>query len=577
MRQPYQQPDTVALVAGVARALAREAELPRALQQVAALVAAARPFEECSIWLFDPAGSLERVAASAGSTLTREEVLAARHASVGREAAAGARGGELHGPCTLPPAPAPVLAPAPTPTPPAALSSVATLVAPLPPQREDGDGRVSEGGDDALGVLAIRTGAGGSDDGPRDPGLLASTIAPTIADMLAPAVAHSRRRESLELELARRVRQVNDERRFTERIIDSLPVGLYVIDRDYRIEVWNRKRETGLQGVSREEAVGRTIFEILHRQPAEMLRQEFDDAFHTGRVQHFSMESSSTGELRYYRITKIPMRDDGGEITHVITLGEDVTDWREAQERFAQAEKLAAIGQLAAGVMHEINNPLATIAACAESLSLALGDAARHDAAVPAESGEYLRIVESEVQRCKRIVDRLLEFSRPGPLAPEPVELNAVVEQTLFLLKHHSRFKRFTVQVELDPTAPVTRGNPEQLVQVLMALLINAMDSMGDEGVIGVRTLRGPGSPPLAVMEVRDHGHGIPRPQLAKIFEPFYTTKAAGRGTGLGLSICYGIVAEHGGRIEVESDVEQGSVFRVELPPGGTEVGGGHA
>jgi two-component system NtrC family sensor kinase len=389
----------------------------------------------------------------------------------------------------------------------------------------------------------------------------------TLASMRAPAVAHAEQRRRLQSEVASRTRQIDDERRFTERIIDSLPFGLYVIDRDYRIQVWNRKRETGLQGVSREEAIGRTIYEILHRQPAAMLRSEFEDVFTSGQVAHFSMESNSTGELRYYRITKIPMRAGDGGVTHVITVGEDVTEWREAQERFAQAEKLAAIGQLAAGVMHEINNPLATIAACAESLGLALDDLRGAGAVVPPESTEYLRIVEGEVQRSKRIVDRLLEFSRPKPLAPEPVDLNAVVEQTLFLLKHHSRFKRFTVEVDQAVPAPVARGNGEQLVQVLMALLINAMDAMEEPGRIDVRTV-GRGAGGDVAIEVRDHGHGIPRGQLPKIFEPFYTTKAPGRGTGLGLSICYGIVAEHGGRIEVDSAPGEGSTFRILLPAG---------
>jgi two-component system NtrC family sensor kinase len=389
----------------------------------------------------------------------------------------------------------------------------------------------------------------------------------TLANLLAPAVAHAEQRRRLQSEVASRTRQIDEERRFTERIIDSLPFGLYVIDRDYRIQVWNRKRETGLQGVSRDEAIGRTIYEILHRQPAAMLRSEFEDVFATGRVQHFSMESNSTGELRYYRITKIPMRAGDGGVTHVITVGEDVTEWREAQERFAQAEKLAAIGQLAAGVMHEINNPLATIAACAESLGLALDDLRAAGTAVPPESGEYLRIVGGEVQRSKRIVDRLLEFSRPKPLAPEPVDLNAIVEQTLFLLKHHSRFKRFAVEVDLASPAPVARGNGEQLVQVLMALLINAMDAMEVPGRIDLRTV-GRSVQGDVCIEVRDGGHGIPRGQLSKIFEPFYTTKAPGRGTGLGLSICYGIVAEHGGRIEVDSAPGEGSTFRILLPAG---------
>ena len=525
-------PPPLDVVAGVARAIASAVDLRRAVQATVSLVTEAPGFDGCSFLSYEGEQHPDLVIASAG-TLSHEHDVARALTSLG--SSADATSPTLDG---------------------------GLLVAPI---RAFVDGVDEE---QLLGRLVARLGDGGREM--TAPGG-ATWLLSTVADMLAPVVASSRRRARLEQELAQGVRQINDERRFTERIIDSLPVGLYVIDRDYRIQVWNRKRETGLQGVSREEAVGRTIFEILHRQPVDMLRQEFDEAFQTGHVQHISMESSSTGELRYYRITKIPMRDDAGDITHVITLGEDITEWREAQERFAQAEKLAAIGQLAAGVMHEINNPLATIAACAESLSLTLSDPADPSVTAPAESGEYLRIVDSEVRRCKRIVDRLLEFSRPRPLAPEPVDINDVVEQTLFLLKHHTRFKRFTVQVELDPTSPVTRGNSEQLVQVLMALLINAMDSMGEEGggTIEVRTERAATTPELAVIEVRDHGDGIPRAHLAKIFEPFYTTKLPGRGTGLGLSICYGIVAEHGGRIEVESEVGEGSRFRVELPSGG--------
>jgi two-component system, NtrC family, sensor kinase len=381
----------------------------------------------------------------------------------------------------------------------------------------------------------------------------------TVADILAPVLRQAAYTQRLESEVMERTRQIDRERRVTERIIDSLPVGLYVIDREYRISVWNRKRETGMQGVSREEAIGRTIFEILHRQPRETLRREFDEVFATGRLQIFQMESTASGELRTYRISKIPMRLDDGPVTHVITVGEDVSDWREAQERFSQAEKLAAIGTLAAGVMHEINNPLATIAACAEGLEFSLAE-------VPDPLREGLRLIQSEVQRCKGIVDSLLDFSRPKASDKSLVDVNAAVERTLFILKHHTRFKKLDVRVDLDRSlGAVVRANEEQLVQVFMSLLLNAMDAMQENGTVALRTKWGEDAASV-VAEVVDQGEGIRRADLPKIFEPFFTTKPPGRGTGLGLSICYAIVAEHGGRIEVDSAPGEGSVFRIVLP-----------
>lgn len=385
------------------------------------------------------------------------------------------------------------------------------------------------------------------------------TFLATVADILAPVLRQAAYAQRLESEVMERTRQIDRERRVTERIIDSMPVGLYVIDRDYRISVWNRKRETGMQGVSREEAIGRTIFEILHRQPAGVLRREFDEVFATGRVQTFQMESTASGELRTYRLSKIPMRLDDGPVTHVITVGEDVTEWREANDRFAQAEKLAAIGTLAAGVMHEINNPLATIAACAESLELTHEDA-------PPDVVEGLRLIQSEVQRCKGIVDSLLDFSRPKAGDKTLVDVNAAIERTLFVLKHHTRFKKLSVRVDLDRTlGSVVRANEEQLVQVFMALLINAMDAMREKGTVSLRTRWGDDAASV-VAEIVDQGEGIRRADLPKIFEPFFTTKPPGRGTGLGLSICYAIIAEHGGRIEVDSTPGEGSVFRIMLP-----------
>jgi two-component system NtrC family sensor kinase len=382
-----------------------------------------------------------------------------------------------------------------------------------------------------------------------------------VAHLIAVAINRDAYLHDLEREVTERVRELAEQRAFIECIVDSLPVGLYVIDRHYRITAWNHKRETGLQGVARADAVGRSIFEVLHRQPATLLKKEFDEVFASGRLQQFQMESNAFGETRTFRLSKIPMRLSGEAVTHVITIGEDITDWRAALDRSAQAEKLAALGQLAAGVMHEINNPLATIAACAESIGL------QADLGTATPPTELLRIIDLEVQRCKKIINGLLDFSRPKSLGRETFDLNAVVQQGLFLLQHHPRFKRVKVVMELESAGPLlVEGDQDQLVQVLIALAMNALDASPEQGRVIIRTrLELPGN---AVLEVEDEGPGIPRALQAKVFEPFFTTKPPGQGTGLGLAICYGIVGEHNGLLELVSAEGQGANFRVTLPTG---------
>ncbi|HKC40095.1 MAG TPA: ATP-binding protein [Gemmatimonadales bacterium] len=386
---------------------------------------------------------------------------------------------------------------------------------------------------------------------------MAHDVLVVVAQMVAPVLAANELSQDLASEVALRTRELEAQHTFAARIIDSLPVGLYAIDRGYRIRAWNRKREAGTQGVSREEALGREVFEVLDRQPRDLLKLEFDRVFATGEIQTVEMDSQATGEARHYRITKIPMRLDGEDISHVITIGEDVTAWRQAQQRLGQSEKLAAIGQLAAGVMHEINNPLATILACSEALALRLG-----------EEDEYLKIIDTEVQRCRRIVEGLLDFSRPKSGHKAASDINAIIEQTLFLLKHHERFKWLTIERQLQKDLPQFQADAERLVQCFMALMLNAMDAMNSRGVLTVRTRRNPQRSDEILVEFIDTGTGIRQEDLPKIFEPFFTTKQQGRGTGLGLSVAYGIVEEHRGRIEVESQMGVGTNFKVFLPVG---------
>jgi two-component system NtrC family sensor kinase len=413
-----------------------------------------------------------------------------------------------------------------------------------------------------LGILEVT---------PAGLGPAAEALLPIMADVLAPFLASIELSEDLAYEVALRSREIEEQRRFITLVIDCLPVGLYVIDRDYRIQIWNRKREMGTQGLRRDEVVGRPVFEVLTRQDAHQLKEEFDDVFATGRVRQIDLKVAvGAGEMKFYRISKIPMRQDGTTISHVITIGEDVSETHVAQQRILQSEKLAAIGQLAAGIMHEINNPLATIGACVAALEHRVAD----EMSGPGEAAvrEYLQIIDKEVQRCESIVDGLLDFSRPKGKTKGPVSVSAILEDTLFLVKHHERFKQIEVQRDLEEGLPEVFANGEQLIQVFMAIMLNALDAMEGGGALTVRCRGGAVHPDEIEVAIEDTGVGMPRSELSKIFEPFYTTKPPGRGTGLGLSVCYGIVAEHGGRIEVDSQMGRGSVFRVFLPVHGKEA-----
>ena len=370
---------------------------------------------------------------------------------------------------------------------------------------------------------------------------------------------------NLAVEVSKRTREAEEQKRFTEKIIDSLPVSLYVVDRDMRIVAWNRNRELGGHGISRDEVLGKNVFKVLSRQPRRLLEHEFVDVFRSGDMVHMEQESWYEGQRKIWKISKIPMRVDNAEVTHVITVGEDVTEQKKMNEAVIHAEKLASIGRLAAGVVHEINNPLATIAACSEALNARVDEI--QDPSLYEDFSEYLQIIRDEAFRCKTITNSLLEFSHQRQAEKNAADINQIIEQTLHLVKHHPKLGKMSVIKELDHSLTPVFVNEGQMKQIFIALISNAFDAMESDGTLTIRTRWSESEPAHTVtVEFIDTGCGIPASQLPKIFDPFFTTKPLGRGTGLGLSVCYGIVSEHGGKIEVDSTEGTGSVFRVLLP-----------
>ncbi|HYY57244.1 MAG TPA: ATP-binding protein [Pyrinomonadaceae bacterium] len=370
---------------------------------------------------------------------------------------------------------------------------------------------------------------------------------------------------SLSLEVERRTAEAEAQRRFTEAIIDSLPLSLYAVDRDYRVVAWNRNRELGGQGIPRNAVMGRNIFDVLTRQKRVVLEREFARAFETGEIERIEQETTTReGETKHWLVSKIPMRAQGdGEVSHVITVGEDITTRVEAHRAIARAEKLAAVGRLAAGVVHEINNPLATISACAEALESRVAEGAFDGSPEVEDLREYLGLIRSEAFRCKTITNGLLDFSRTRASQHVPVNVNEVIAATARLLVHQRRGEGVEITVEAAREVAPISGDAGQLQQAIIALATNAMDAMPEGGRL---TLRARNLETHVLVEVSDTGVGIATENLTKIFDPFFTTKEIGQGTGLGLAVCYGIVTEHGGRLDVQSSVGVGTTFTISLP-----------
>ena len=356
-----------------------------------------------------------------------------------------------------------------------------------------------------------------------------------------------------------------EHRKFTESILDALPVSLYVVDRDYRIVTWNRHREVGTLGIPRDLAIGRDVFDVLEKYPQGRVRQEFERAFRTGNIERIEQQTvADDGSTLHWMVSKVPMKNsDTGEVTHVITVGEDVTARVEAIHAINRAEKLAAVGRLAAGVVHEINNPLATIAACAEALEQRIDEGAFEASDSTEDLTEYLGLIKSEAFRCKTITTGLLDFSRIRTGERTELDVGEVVRSAANLISHQKRGNGILQKIEIEPDLPLVSADGGLIQQAVIALATNAIDAMPNGGTLTFRVFtRGN----RVMIDVEDTGTGIPQADMSKIFEPFFTTKEVGSGTGLGLAVCYGIISEHGGRLSVRSSLEKGTTFSIFLP-----------
>jgi len=270
-----------------------------------------------------------------------------------------------------------------------------------------------------------------------------------------------------------------------------------------------------------------------------------------------------SGQQRRWEATMNPMVDASGRVVSIVEVWRDVTERTQLEAQLSHSERLASLGMLAAGVAHEINNPLASVLAGVESLQrwlvrVDLPETEREDA------NEVLGLLEHGARRCRETTDKLLLLGQPYASRPVWVDLNHAVRDTLALLSFATRRQHIEVMAELDPDLPQVWGRESALRGVLMNLCLNAVQAMSSGGHLLVSTYRVGAD--RAGLRIEDDGPGIPTEHLHRIWDPFFTTKPVGQGTGLGLSITQRIVARHGGAVRVESTPGVGARFLIELP-----------
>lgn len=339
-----------------------------------------------------------------------------------------------------------------------------------------------------------------------------------------------------------------------ESTFDAITNPVMIVSDKYQILRANRAAAAAAKTDVRKMA-GETCYKILagNDQPCSGCPLQETLASEDARV--VSLEPFKKNK-RQYEVHSYPIEKADTHYQVVLNY-RDVSEEKELQRRLLQSEKLAAIGMLAGGVAHEINNPLGGILAFAQ---LAMRDITRDN---PVFSD--LKEIEEAALRCKRIVQDLLDFSRQkSDEVMEPVQLNEVLKRIVPLIKVQARASKIQIEYQFADDLPVIMGNFHKLQQVFLNLVTNAYHAMGQTG--GKLILKTSAAKGRVTAAVKDSGPGIPAEHLGKIFDPYFTTKPQGEGTGLGLSISYGIVKDHLGTIDVDTGKGDGTTFALSFP-----------
>ena len=351
-------------------------------------------------------------------------------------------------------------------------------------------------------------------------------------------------------------RQLAQQEEFRARLLESFPDLILVVDLEERYTfVSSRARD--LLGYEPQNMLGKKISELDHYSPE--LAALYHDVV-SGKEVFASAEYGARhrdGNWRTMRAAGSQLVDADAKISGVIISVRDITLERKLEQQVVQSERLAAMGAMIGGVAHELNNPLTTIMGVSELLQ---------DTETNEGSRKQLGMLQQQARKAAEIVQNLTYFSRPPAPGKSRISLVEVVERTLNLHAYSLRKNSITVDFLKESGVPYALGDPHQLMQVFLNLIVNAEQAIRearDKGTLRIRLGRGDNS---VWVSFHDDGPGIPKENLASIFDPFYTTKRPGRGTGLGLSICKSVMKEHNGSVEAANSPEGGAVFTVTLP-----------
>jgi len=344
---------------------------------------------------------------------------------------------------------------------------------------------------------------------------------------------------------------------YTENVVESMADGVISIDREGKIVTLNRQAAEIL-GAGRERLEGKTITSVLGEGIGRILGSMEGQS--PVRDREMDIHQDKNGRIPL-SLSAAPLRDEKGEEMGSVLLIKDLREIRDLQEKVHRSERLASLGRLAAGVAHEIRNPLSSIKGFAQYFVKRFSG---HD-----EEQGYASVMVKEVDRLNRVITDLLDFAGSKEPRREPQSLETIADQALKLLTPDLEIRKVAVLKEYEPNLPAVSVDRDRISQVFINLLLNALESMEPGGEIRIG-LRRCGPPPAVEASVADTGTGIPEGDLEKVFEPFFSRKR--KGTGLGLAIAHQIVESHRGDIRVESRPGKGTVFRMRLPLDGEGI-----